>query len=209
MNECYIIGAGPSIHTQQDEIQTILSDDAITVIALNSAILLTNWSNTTPNPQSCLWLSTDRSVQRWNYFKQVCTANITRHVGKSWRRDLETLAPIKFHVFDQEIMTGSSALCALDLAITRGYKRIYLYGIDHCSYMDKTHFWEFFAENKRPLMLNRQGTYALHVTPIKQQAPVWKSNTVKFKQLSEKAKNMGATIINKSPISTLECFEKE
>ena len=94
-------------------------------------------------------------------------------------------------------------MSATDLAIVLGCSEIYLLGVDHRMLHGKSHFWQSWDKNDRPV---RDGKGRDFMPCQRQQGRVFKSNMNAFKVVDKWAKINGAKIYNCSTVSKLETF---
>lgn len=208
--KCFVAGAGPSIGLL--DLEPI---HKYPVISVNSSAILMPWEEP-GDPLMRYWISTDMLVMQWDYFWQKVTQfDCTRIVRNSWARQMDKCKGVKFHYYaprrsngvpnkkNDGLFGGSSILSATDLAIVLGCTEIYLLGVDHRMFHGKSHFWQYWDKNDRPV---REGKGRDFMPCQRQQSRVFKSNLNTFTTVGKWAKANGAKIYNCSKQSKLEVF---
>ena len=221
---CFILGAGTSaygyyMHPKREEVFKHVC------IAVNSAILLCNWSLPHPNPdfieetpyrgsEARYWLSNDALCRRWSWWDYVKRCKATKIVRNSWKEYYHEIPdflefwprPTSEGIINEEdtgLAYCSSVPSSLDLAIQMACKKIFILGLDH--YMigdDKSHFWQYFSKQDQPTRIDR--TMATH----SQMKETFVYNDLAFAALRKFADSKSVEIYNCNPKSKVDVFEK-
>jgi len=202
----------------QQDISFIHNDDDV-VIAVNSAILLMPWEPAgRSKSDKRYWISNDSLCLKWDYFRKVLRSDCTRIYRESWLKHEQEYKQYSFQYFrprkDEftagELLPTDGGLCsvssvptAVDLAIWLGCGSVYLLGVDHCFDGDKTHFWHYWPKEKWPRMCGRVFDH-----DKKGQNYIFEKNVAVFRKLKRYAVSQSVPVLDCSPISSLDVFEK-
>lgn len=203
MTEVNILGAGPSLFYVDSK-----KLDRRDCIYVNSAGMLL--------PSKCknkTWLSVDRMCLKWSYFwdyvgksdcEKMCSSDFRKfesHLTKFSVRFFETCK--EFEVGNEKLCGVSSIIAAVNLAMNRGYEKIFLFGVDHRFLQGKSHFWEFYPLAKRPVFSGGANVGKA------EQKKKFLENMKFWKRIKEIAEKKGVEIINCSKRTTaLDIFQK-
>lgn len=213
---CFICAAGATLSLL--DLNPLSTEN---VIVINSAITLLpwlhdkdiNWSN------NKFWITTDSTVLCWSYFwNQVLTSNLTKIIRYSpqWTQLNNIFDLSDFSFFDgklkletenteNELLSYTSAVCAIDFAFLLGCKEIYILGLDHTKLVGKTHCWELLDTIHHPINYKYNRS---RVEDFSNQESRFISNIKYFNFLEKKAKKNNINIFNCSDISMVNSFEK-
>lgn len=199
-----IFGAGPSLYSflkspYGPQNNPLFAQMEIMVV--NSAIMAFSWDKNEGSPTGRYWISNDALCRRWTWWKQVLKANCIKIVRNSWKKYYDEIPD--FYIFHPRETTEdvidpdgkglaycSSIPTAIDLAIQMGFKKIFLFGVDHKEKDRKTHFWQYYPKERWPKQLKpAQG-------PFKVQKQVFELNKVAYKALGDFADNKKTKIYN-------------
>lgn len=195
----FVLGAGPSLYYfLKSPYSLILLSDP--VISVNSSIMALPWFDGSPKDR--YWISNDSLCRRWSWFDNVKKAKCTKIVRNSWKKYYDEIPD--FYIFHPRETTEdiidpegdglaycSSVPTAIDLSIQMGYKKIFLLGVDHKDRNGKTHFWQYFPQNKwaRQRLKPAQSPFSL-------QKQVFDLNKVAYSALKGFADSKGVKIYN-------------
>ncbi len=218
--ECCILGAGPSLSNASADFIC-----SMPCFAVNSAILYVKWLN--GEGKNRFWVSNDSLCLRWNYWDIVKKSNCNIVVRDSWCK-YQSILPENYHMFyprkknydfeysiSDELCFCSSVPTCIDMAIGFGFKKIYIFGVDHnesnCGY-----FWSTWKDSDKPKqVIDFQGARNFFTKPLALQQPidqrleVWRENMKCFSFLNDVAKQRGITIVNMNPESKVKNFRYE
>ena len=150
---CMILGAGPSLYFNMHEpFFKEISQHGLT-IAVNSAVMVV--------PNFDYWISNDVMCRTWSWYKNVIKGKGAKIVRSSWKKYKKELKDFLFfdprptseNVINSEHLGLSycnSTCSALDLSIQMGFKKVFIFGLDHNTIKNKHHFWEFLPKEKQP-----------------------------------------------------------
>lgn len=153
---CVICGAGPSLINYDFD-----NCSNIHVISVNSSIIKMPWQFVGSEDLLRAWISNDSLCRKWDYFEKVISYKCEKIVRDSWLKYKEDL--IDFLYFsprsskedvinegDEGLAYNSSVPTAIDFAIKLNFKNIFIIGVDHSSFKNLTHFWQFYSKNEQP-----------------------------------------------------------
>ncbi len=201
----FVFGAGPSLWQNMNEFFFLeLSKQAVTIV-VNSAVMAI--------PDFDYWISNDVMCRRWSWYKNVVKGEGTKIVRNSWDKHRNELKDFLFfsprptsediiNMDDVGLAYCNSTCSAIDLSIQMGFKKIFIFGLDHNTISGKHHFWEFFPKEEQP-------TYKNYVPDSwKRQKEVFSIAMKAYKALKEFADYKGVEVYNCNLNSSVEIFEK-
>jgi hypothetical protein len=214
---CCVVGAGPSIN--QADIGMCYSMPCFIV---NSAILALDWS--TGLGEDRFWISNDTLCLRWSYWEKVKNSLCNIVVRESWEKHANIIpsrarffSPRKSNTIIDESDDGlcycSSVPTCLDMAIKFGFKKIYLFGVDH-DIDNNGYFWSSWSEDKKPMQVVDYAGERKFLTkplalvqPKDQRISVWNENIDCFQSISNYAALKDVKIMNMNKSSKIKSFE--
>lgn len=213
---CCIVGAGPSLGFSDTR-----KCHTMPCFAVNSAILALDWDNGPAEDR--FWVSNDTLCLRWNYWEKVRDSSCNIIVRDSWCKHVDIL-PSRTRFFsarksntniedsDDGLCYCSSVPTCLDMAICFGFKKIYLFGVDH-DIENNGYFWSGWNDSKKPMQVvdylgeRKFITKPLAlVQPKDQRISVWKENIACFESLNNYAKARDVEIVNMNNNSKIKSF---
>jgi len=200
---CFILGAGPSLHSNmQTPFFKSLHRYGI-VIVVNSAVLA--------DKKFDYWVSNDSLCRNWTWWKYVKKGKGIKVVRNSWRKfkkELDGFLYFKPRPTSEDIINSDDVgLCyccsvasSIDLSIQMSCKKIFLLGLDHKIVQGKHHFWQFFKSPPRQLR-PAQG-------PWQQQKSLFPIHLQSYNALKKFSKYKNCKIYNCNSNSNVEVFKK-
>lgn len=153
---CVICGAGPSLINYDFK-----NYENIHIVSVNSSIIKMPWEYLCSKDLLRAWISNDSLCRKWDYFEKVISYNCEKIVRDSWLKYKDEL--INFLYFsprsskedvinenDDGLAYNSSVPTAIDFAIKLNFKKIFVIGVDHSSFKNLTHFWQFLPKENQP-----------------------------------------------------------
>lgn len=203
-----ILGAGPSLR-----LFDFSNISNCHLFSINSSILKTKWDIPGQADLMRVWISNDSLCRKWSYFDKVKSDICFKVVRDSWLKYQDELKDFIFfnprktrediiEESDDGLLYNSSVPSAIDLAIKLGFKEIYLFGIDHITENEKSHFWQFLSLKDQPKERISNGKTNIYLMPTKIMQPVsmqknvWNMNIDVFKSLNNYANSKNVKIIN-------------
>lgn len=182
-----ILASGPSL----DRADIDLLNGKATVIAVNDSYRLCPWAD-------ILYAADHRWWHHHNYCRDFIGERWSQHIGpRDWvdtcRKEGINVIQCKrgndISLDSSFVYDGkNSTFQALNMAVLMGEKEILILGLD-CRVTEKTHWF-----GDHPPKLQKKSPY-----PIFRRA---------FVDVAEKLERLGVRVINCSPISTVDCFER-
>ncbi len=215
---CFIIGAGPSLITQ--DVSKLVTKDTF-AIAVNSGYLAYKRAD--------YFLSDDQAVRHWSYFFKdlkdskdttpllfESTLGDTAHLFKNkpilFRHkegyeltDRYDHDDKKFHIWEARTSVGS----AIHIAHVMGAKEIVLFGVDCCRVNGCRYFWQHPSCKNKPFRNDgvRIDAYVRkRVEGIESDADL-ESHFKYWNMVADKMNRHGVKVYNASKISLLKCFD--
>ena len=226
----WVIGAGTSLYYEwmQCTDRNKIFDDL--VISVNSSIWTMPWFEDGEHPNKLIkeeiksdrrkrvWLSNDSLARIWGYWPHLRSkrCKCVRIVRDSWKPYYNELheddlyfSPRKtaediIDPGEENLAYCSSVPSGIDFAIQMSCKEVMVLGLDHYFLPDgKSHFWQLLEKRFQPIRQDRG------MTPLHMQKEVFeKYNNKAFKALENFAKIKRTKILNCSPLSHVDVFEK-
>jgi hypothetical protein len=149
----FIFGAGPSLYYNwRYPFFNQLHKHGL-VYTVNSAMLGSSAYH--------YWVSTDSLCRKWSWWPMVTNSSAVKVVRDSWlkyKKELKGFLYFKARPTSEDVINPddeglsycSSLAACIDLSIQMGNDKIFIFGLDHCSYQGKNHFWQFFIEHYIP-----------------------------------------------------------
>lgn len=203
---CVICGAGPSLINYD-----IDNYNDVHLISVNSSIIKMPWSSIGDSDLLRAWISNDSLCRKWDYFEKVISFKCEKIVRDSWLKYKDEL--INFLYFsprssrediinenDDGLVYNSSVPTAIDFAIKLNFKKIFVIGVDHSSFRNLTHFWQFLPKDKQPKERLFICSKKIFRSPERIMAreciqkKSWDMNISVFKSLKKVADNKGVSI---------------
>lgn len=216
--ECCVLGAGSSLLNFEKK-----SFDNMHCFAVNSAIMYLDWEDS--GKYSRFWLSNDALCLRWTYWDKVVRSKCNIVVRDSWCKYSDILPEnVKFfkprssntdleNNSDDGLCFCSSVPTCIDMALQFGFKKIYLYGVDHDS-SDVGYFWDKWKTEHKPRQVvdfskdRKFFTQPLALKqPLDQRIKVWEENMRCFDSLEKYSNIFNASIVNMNEKSSVKSFK--
>lgn len=214
-----ILGAGPSLR-----LFDFLKTNNCHVFTVNSSIIKVKWDTDSDLDLMRVWISNDSLCRKWSYFDKVKNDKCFKVVRDSWMKYKDELDDFIFfnprktkedviEENDDGLLYNSSIPSAIDLAIKLNFKQIFLFGIDHKTISDKTHFWQFLEFKNQPKERIKHGEKNVYLPctrimqPISMQKNVWNMNLSVFESLKKYAEKKSVNITNINYENTQIPFE--
>lgn len=222
--ECWIIGGGPSISKQfsiPDDITKAvyrkeLPPSALSsylslihdkhVIGVNAAYLIGDWIDMVVFGDRRFFLENRLQLAEFPGLKVACNPKMSGHQYdgeriKYLKRDRERAKGISKHP-DRVSWNGNSGAAAISIAVHTGVKRIILLGFDMRLGEDDRQHWHSLYKFPQKKRRNRRNN---KIVPA---GLPFHRHLLGFPEIAKDANRMGVTILNASPNSAIECFQK-
>lgn len=215
---CFIVGAGPSLISQ--DVSKLVTKNTF-AIAVNSGYLAYK--------EADYFLSDDRAVRYWSYYFQDLKESRTttpvlfekmlgdtshwfqkkpilfRHKEGYELTDHYDHNDKKFHIWEARTSVGS----AIHIAHVMGAKEIVLFGVDCCRLNGCRYFWQHPSYKNKPFRNDRVRVDAYKRKKVegKESDSDLESHFEYWNMVSEKMDQHGIKVYNASNISLLKCFD--
>jgi len=153
IQNAFVLGAAPSLYFNwRYPFFNQLHEHGL-VYAVNSAIM--------GSSKYHFWVSTDSLCRKWSWWDRVIEGDSVKVVRDSWLKYKKELKGFLYfeprptsegviNPDDEGLCYSNSISATVDLAIQMGNDKIFILGLDHCSYQEKDHFWQFFIKQCQP-----------------------------------------------------------
>jgi hypothetical protein len=174
-------------------------------LAINSSIVAMAWGEGEHDRR--YWVSTDKTVMGWSYWENIKKAKAHR-VVRSYYPDLKGFYYFeprptyeeRMNYDDYGLLSSSSTMSALDLAIQIGCRPIFLLGLDHYITQARRYFWQFMDEKPKMISGTRRSE--------KQEKAEFMKSVKMYKELKKFGDSRNTFIGNCNPNSKLDVFDK-
>lgn len=205
----FILGAGVSLYNiyKHPNFSDIFSHINISV---NSSISILPWED--GNCEKRHWISNDSATRLWDYWEKVKSSKANKIIRTSWEKYYNQI-PSDFYIFDvrkdnvpldfqeKKLVGCSSVPTAIDFALQAGCSKIFLLGVDHYFYNNKSHFWQFLPLKDQPTTKGFKATLPM-------QSRIFAINQKIYHNLKGFADYKKATVYNCNPNSAVKAFDK-